>query len=73
MRTFEDAAGRQWDAAVHEESYGVERLLFAPRGGGTLRSWVLDANGRYEAEQQLLRLTDEELRTLLAQAEPWPD
>ncbi|HEX7043255.1 MAG TPA: hypothetical protein VF203_01450 [Burkholderiales bacterium] len=73
MRTFQDASGQLWDAAVQEESYGVERLLFAPRGGGTLRSWVLDANSRYEAEQQLLRLSDEELRGLLAQSEPWPD
>ena len=71
MRTFEDAAGRHWDVAVSEESYGSLRLLFAVRGGSELRAHVLEVSGRYAAEQLLLRLSDQELRALLQASPAW--
>ncbi len=71
MRTFEDAGGRCWDVAVSDESYGTQRLIFAVRGGTELRAHELEVNSRFEAEQVLLRLSEAELRALLAAAPAW--
>ena len=71
MRTIVDTSGRHWDVAVSEESYGVQRLLFAIRGGNELRAHELDVSGRQQAEQLLLQLTEPELRSLLAGAQLW--
>lgn len=71
MRTFEDTSGRAWDAAVTEESYGTQRLIFSVRGARELRSQALTFTGRFEAEQWLLAQGEDDLRRMLAEAPPW--
>lgn len=71
MRTFEDAAGRRWDAAVSTASYGSQLLIFAVRGGEELRACELELYSHFEAEQWLLGITEPELRQMLAQAPTW--
>ncbi len=71
VRTFEDATGRCWDAAVSEESYGTQRLLFAVRNGSELRAHVLEVSSRGDAERILLALSETELLALLAAALEW--
>jgi hypothetical protein len=71
MRTFQDDTGRYWDAAVSEESYGVQRLIFAARQGNEMRSRELEVYSRADAEQWLLGLEVPELRELLASAVAW--
>ena len=71
MRTFEDTAGRQWDVAVSAASYGSQLLIFAARAGGELRASELALHSNFEAEQMLLRMSESELRQLLAMASEW--
>ncbi len=71
VRTFEDAAGRRWDVAVSEESYGMQRLLFAARRGSELRAHALEVSSRDDAERMLLALSEVELLALLAVAGEW--
>lgn len=71
MRTFEDAAGRQWDAAVATASYGSQQLIFAARIGSELRACELVMNSHFEAEQMLLRMSEAELRQWLEKASEW--
>lgn len=71
MRTFLDALGREWDAIVGKESWGTLVLLFTPRDGGEVRRTVLASETAFDATEELERLTDDELRALLADAQPW--
>jgi hypothetical protein len=71
MRTFEDATGRAWDAAVTDESYGTQRLVFSVRGARELRSQALTFSTRFEAEQWLLAQDEGDLRRMLADAPAW--
>ncbi len=71
VRTFEDAAGRRWDVAVSEESYGMLRLLFAARDGSELRAHALEVSSRGDAERILLALGETELLALLGAALAW--
>ena len=71
MRTFEDTSGRAWDAAVSDESYGTQRIVFSVRGARELRSQELGFTSRFEAEQWLLEQDEEELRRLLTEAPAW--
>lgn len=54
-----------------QESYGMHRLLFAVRGGDEMRAHELEVEGRFDAEQLLLRLGEEDLRALLQGAPEW--
>lgn len=72
MRTLLDAAGRVWDVAVGDGSYGNVHLIFAVRGANDIRMRLLEQSSRFEAEQMLLRLSAAELEALLARAEKWP-
>jgi hypothetical protein len=56
---------------VSAESYGTQRLIFAARADSELRASELELSSRLEAEQLLLRLSDNELRALLAAAPLW--
>lgn len=71
MRAFTDAAGRQWDVAVSEASYGSQHLLFAARQGGELRFCEFDGYSRSDAERWLLELEEAKLGELLAAAREW--
>lgn len=71
MRSFDDAQGRQWDAALLDASYGNILLIFSARQGQDIRQQLLSAEHQAEAEQQLAALTDDELRSRLEEAQPW--
>jgi hypothetical protein len=72
VRTFEDASGARWDVVTGRESYGTMVLLFSRRdvAGGVLRL-MLASETPFEADDELQRLTDEELRERLERASPW--
>ena len=71
MRTFEDASGQAWQAALLEGSYGQLWLVFSPMGGGELRQCPSPAPGRAEAQATLASCAVAELRAWLEAATPW--
>lgn len=71
MRTFQDDSGREWDAAVYEESYGTQRLVFSVRGTRELRSHELEFTSHFEAQQWLVNQDEAVLRERLDRAPPW--
>jgi hypothetical protein len=72
MRTFRDAAGASWQVTVGKESWGTLVLLFAPVAPGDARTTIMQAETPYAANLELAALTDDELRTRLADSRPWP-
>lgn len=71
MRSFTDAEGALWDAAIERESYGACRLIFARRIGHELRHLLLEASTFEAARRELDDLSEADLRERLARAEPW--
>lgn len=71
MRSFEDAQGQVWQAALLNASYGNTTLLFSPVHGEEIRQQVLDAATFAEAEAQLYAMDDNALRALLDTAIAW--
>ncbi len=73
MRTFDDAQGRHWQAALMEASYGGVMLVFGRIEGDEVlqRSLDADAANLIEAEQLLVELNEGGLRGYLAEAVPW--
>jgi hypothetical protein len=47
-------------------------LLFAPVAPGDARTTIMQAETPYAANLELAALTDDELRTRLADSRPWP-
>jgi hypothetical protein len=72
LRNFEDELGRGWSVSVGRESWGSQLLLFSPRDGQEgVRKSALSAGTPLEAAQELEALSLDQLRSRLAQAEPW--
>ena len=71
MRDILDDEGRAWTVLVGRESYGVQVLLFAAEGGGEVRKATLLADTRIDAEAELARYSDQNLRDRLAESSPW--
>ena len=71
MRSFDDALGNTWQAALLEGSYGNILIAFSPTHGEGVRQCALDAANRAEAEQCFAALDDGGLCALLDEAEPW--
>ncbi|NYT77198.1 hypothetical protein H0A71_09365 [Alcaligenaceae bacterium] len=71
MRSFNDVQGTAWQAALMEASYGAVLLLFSPLVGNDIRSQSMYVENMAEAEEQFTRMTDDELRVLLSEAQPW--
>ncbi|MFT0548403.1 hypothetical protein ACMHYO_18970 [Allopusillimonas ginsengisoli] len=71
MRTFNDSQGTAWQGALMEASYGAVLLLFSPLAGSDIRSQTMYVENMAEAEEQFTRMTDDELRALLSEAQPW--
>ena len=71
MRSFEDAHGGIWDAAVERASYGAHFLIFAGRRTGELRRAMLGAATFDEAQRELAALSETDLRERLAAADAW--
>ena len=74
MRTFDDAQGARWQAALMEGSYGSVELIFGRISGGQALHRTLDgeAANLAEAAQRLADLDEADLRAWLAEAAPWP-
>ena len=75
MRTFDDAQGQRWQAALMEASFGGVVLVFGRIGGSEVLQKPLDAQAaNITAAEELLAALDESgLRTFLAEAVPWSD
>ena len=71
MRTFDDALGRPWQAALQEASYGSIALVFSPLHGDGLRRLPMPVQTLTEAEAELAALDEAALRGLLDKAQPW--
>jgi len=71
MRSFEDADGQRWQAALLEASYGHVMLVFSPLAGTEVRQKLLGADNLSDAGAELAALDDEGLRALLADAAAW--
>lgn len=72
MRSFTDAAGRQWEVVLGKESWGTLVLLFSPRASGDARTSILAAETTFGANAELDALTDDDLRDRLRDSRPWP-
>lgn len=72
MRSFDDARGGHWQAALMEASFGNVLLIFTRIGAPGALHKPMDAANFHEAEQALAAADEAALRTLLAGATPWP-
>lgn len=71
MRSFEDADGGRWQAALMEASFGNVLMIFSRIGGDGVLQKPLDAANYHEAEQLLADADESRLRDLLTDAKPW--
>ncbi|RFA30052.1 hypothetical protein CAI21_07515 [Alkalilimnicola ehrlichii] len=71
MRTLIDVEGKEWDVAVGRESYGMQVLLFFPRGGGEIRKAMMGSSTRLDAQQELDSLNRQALQERLESSQPW--
>jgi len=71
MRRFAANDGALWDAVVGHESWGTFVVLFTPVAGGDARKVVLAEESALAAETELGEKSDDDLRALLAQSNPW--
>lgn len=71
MRTFTDAEGHPWQAALLDGSWGAVFLVFSRAGDATVRKGDMAAANLAEAQAQLALLDEAGLRAALAAAEPW--
>ena len=71
MRRFVAKDGALWDAVVGHESGGTFVVLFTPAAGGDPRKVVLAEEWALAAETELGEKTDEDLRAMLEQSNPW--
>lgn len=70
MRRFVDDEGRGWDVVIGRQSWGGMVALFVPQSGENVLQKDLAADSHAEAQAMLDGATDDELRSLLAQAQP---
>ncbi len=71
MRSFDDAQGNQWQAALPEASYGSFLVVFSRTGGDEVLKNELNATSLIEAEQLLAAMDEASARATLAGAVPW--
>ncbi len=71
MRTIIDRQGQAWDVMLGRESYGMQVLLFVPRGGQGVRKAMLAAETRVDAEAELDALDEPGLQERFARSVPW--
>jgi len=69
MRIINDEEGRRWDVATAFGSYGETRLIFSLTDGDELRSALIEGDTQFEAERNLDKLPEDELRNRLGKAE----
>lgn len=71
MRSFDDAQGGHWQAALMEASFGNVLMVFSRIGADGVLHKPLEAANFHEAEQLLAGADEPRLRALLAEAKPW--
>ncbi len=71
MRSFDDAQGNRWEAAMLDASYGIMLVIFSRMGGDEVLKNELDAASLLEAEQLLAAMDEASLRAALLGAVPW--
>lgn len=71
MRSFDDARGERWQAALLEASYGNIALVFSPMRGNEVRQLLMPAETLVDAQAQLAALDEAGLRAMLDDARPW--
>lgn len=71
MRSFDDADGAPWQAALLHGSYGSILLVFSPLSAGDIRQLPLQSENLAAAEALVRSLDTDGLRRLLGEAEPW--
>lgn len=71
MRTFEDSRGRRWEVVAGRESWGAIFAIFVPEAhDADLRQSLLGSSSYEEANGELGRMDEDELRALLARSNP---
>lgn len=72
MRSFNDADGGHWQAALMEASFGNATLVLSRIGGDGVRLKPMSTANFDEASHWLAEVTDDELRRCLDEATPYP-
>lgn len=72
MRSFDDAAGRHWQAALMQASFGNVLVIFSRIGGDEVLAKSLDTADYEEAGRVLADAREERLCELLTIARPFP-
>ncbi|HEU0277790.1 MAG TPA: hypothetical protein VFQ95_08220 [Rhodanobacteraceae bacterium] len=71
MRSFDDAAGHHWQAALMQASFGNVLMVFSRIGDDGIYKKPLATATLDEAEQLLAGADTAALQAMLAEAEPW--
>jgi type II secretory pathway component PulM len=71
MRSFDDERGGHWQAALMEASFGNVLLVLSRIGAPDVLQAALDSANFHEAEDWLAAASEDQLRTMLAEARPW--
>lgn len=71
MRSFTDAAGRAWQAALLDASHGEILLVFSPLHGNGNRATLLGAENLARAMADLATLDETGLQRLLEASGPY--
>ena len=71
MRNFLDSSGDAWQVTIGKASWGTMVLLLSPVLPGGVRTSILQSETMFDANVELEALTDDELRTRLADSQPW--
>lgn len=71
MRSFDDAQGHHWQAALMEASFGNVLMIFSRIGDDGVLHHPLPAPSMRAAEQLLADADEAKLREYLASATPW--
>lgn len=72
MRSFDNAQGEHWQAALMEASFGNTLLVFSRIGGDGVRVQPLETANYSESEHWLAATEAAELCRLLDGAKPFP-
>ena len=73
MRRFTDEQGREWDATVGRESYGMQVFLFMPRDGSGVRKALMTSDTWLDGERELDTMDEDALRERLGVSVAWED
>ena len=73
MRRFTDEQGREWDATVGRESYGMQVFLFIPQDGSGVRKALMTSDTWLDGERELDTMDEPALQERLGVSVAWED